>query len=463
MPEPPDAALAEFGASVAVRLQAHMRREVARALAVPVPRAPTAPHARALVLESLLTSLGPPKAESFDAEIGLEWTLGLPAERRRVLELLDPEDLGLLVELSDLGLLSYSSFGELLEPLVIVTHAQWRSRAWQRRALRMLSPAVREANVHAVLIAAPAPSLWKLERCLPAGRLALLHPIASDDAGARDAQSVLAACDEQAPPGPWYAAAHLDGHPVAWAPATHDALLLPAQPSLGLDGMRARAERTFQNVLAAALPTLRGVHRKDDTATERDWEPAIDAAERLLLTAERLTSELREPEQRARDQLAASRGRAIASDRAGDWKRHATATARLLALMLERRRLAHQRLTHPARAAATISTLPGVARAEAKSTDQHDDRSVTIHTHANPDRAIRLPFDPRRSPLLVHPDGTQTTIELDAATIPYMEAIIASPENAAQILLALMSTPPLAASPRVRTRGARDRRAVSRA
>jgi hypothetical protein len=461
VPDPPDAALAEFGASVAVRLQARARRAGARALAVPVPPAPSAPHARALVLASLLTHLGPPNAESFDAESELERTLGWPVERRRMLEFLDPEDLGLLVELSELDLVS-CSIGELFEPLVVVTHARWRSRAWQRRALRVLSPAVREAGLRAVLIAAPAPSLWKLERCLPAGCLALLHPIASHNAAGRDAQTVLAARDENAPPGPWYAAAHLHGQPVAWAPATHDALLLPTHPALGLDGMRSRAERTFPDVLAQARPKLRGVHPKD-AATVRGWEMAIDAAERLLLTAQLVTSELSEPEQRARDRLAATRARAIASDRATDWTRHATATAQLLALMLERRRLAHQRLTHPARAAATISALPGVARAEANSTDEHDDRSVTIHTHANPDRAIRLPFDPLRSPLLVHPDGTQTTIELDAATIPYLEAIIACPEDAAQILLALMSTPHLAARPTVRARGARDRRAVSRA
>jgi hypothetical protein len=441
MPEPPEQDLAQFTAGVPVRLQTHVRRDTARALALAAPPPPSAPDARALVLGSLLTRIGPPEAESFDADTELERTLGLPAERRRALEHLDPDDIGLLIELSEMRLLSCHSLPELFEPLVIATHERWRSTAWQRNALTTLTPTLRDAGVQAVLIAAPASSMWRLEQCLPAGRLALLYPLSSDPAVARDAQSVLATRDDHAPPGPWDAAAHLDSQPVAWAPATRDALLLAPHPALGLDSVRAGAARALRDVLNAALPTLSGVHG-NQTAIDRDWEMAIETAERLLATAEQLTSELREHEWQAREHLMAARAAASASDQADDWRRYMDATARLLALMLERRRLAHQRLAHAARAAALIATLPGVARAEDTSTDRYDDRSITIHTQANPDRPIRLPLDPLQAPVMVHPDGTRAPIELDAATIPYLEAIIARPRDAAQILLDLTSAPP---------------------
>ncbi len=443
--EPCDSLIAQFCAHPMVRFQGRRRRDFSRALTLPLPPAPSVARAQALVLESLLSRVGPAGAESFDADLELERTLGLPSERRRALDALGGEDPGLLLDLRDLGVASCTD--ALDEPLVLVTHNRWRSHAWQNRALRVLSPAVRDAGLSAALIAAPVRWLWKLEQCLPVGRLALLHPIGRK-ATARDVPAVLSAADGDSPSGPWRAAAHVGGQAVAWAPAGQDALLMPPHTALGLDAMRSRAERAFAEVLAAALPALRGVHRRDGAA-ER-WVDVIAAVERLLVSAELLSSELRAPEGRARERVLRSGLRAIESDRVRDRRLHSAAIGDLLAVMLERRRLAHHRLMLPVRAAAGIAALAGVAQAEGSCGEGYDDRSVTIRTHASPDRALRLPLDPRRPPVLVHADGTPAPIELDAATVPYLEAIVTCPERAAQIVLGLVDTPAHAVRPSVR-------------
>ena len=240
VPDLRDLALDEFCDTSAVRRQMGARRAGARALALPLPLPPSSLQARQLLLESLLTRVGPPNAQSFDVELELERTLGLPAERQRVLTPVPLQQAKLLIELSQLGLVSYS--GEVGGSLAVVTHGRWRSSAWQRRALQVLSPAVRDAGLCAALIAAPSRWLWKLEQCLPAGWLALLYATGpQSDAAPHDPHGALAAADEHAPPGPWRAAAHLDGRPVAWAPATHDSLLLHPGRKLGLAAMGSRA------------------------------------------------------------------------------------------------------------------------------------------------------------------------------------------------------------------------------